>query len=301
MSAGRLDRRRDVAEMLNLALAFPTTNLHTIDLPYRLSSWALDEPENVALWRDGGRLVGWAVLQTPFWALDVSLDPDAEGELLPRVLEWADARALAVRGGAYDRPSWYVHVFGDLEGRRSALERHGYACQADIGEDSWTRVLLRRTGCPPDPQPIPPGFAIRPLVPSDVDAYVELHRAAFESKNMTREWRARTLSAAHHRQEADLVAVAPDGRLVGFCIGWLGNGLAPTGQIEPLGIARDAREHGLGAALLTVCVRRLLAAGAHDLLVETDTYRAPALGLYEGLGFEPLRDVFVYRKDARAI
>jgi ribosomal protein S18 acetylase RimI-like enzyme len=31
--------------------------------------------------------------------------------------------------------------------------------------------------------------------------------------------------------------------------------------------------------------------------VETDTYRTPALGLYESLGFRPARDVLVYRKD----
>ena len=35
-----------------LAQAFPADHLHVTDLPYRFSSWALDDPANVALWED---------------------------------------------------------------------------------------------------------------------------------------------------------------------------------------------------------------------------------------------------------
>jgi len=150
----------------------------------------------------------------------------------------------------------------------------------------------------PAPAPLEPGFAVRPLAgKAEVDAYAELQRVVFGTKNMTAEWRARTLDAAHHVAEADLVVVAPDGRLAGFCIGWLLPGEHPAGQIEPLGVLWDYRELGLGAALLTECLRRLVARGATTQPVETDTYRTPALGLYESFGFEPIRDVLVCRKD----
>jgi len=33
-----------------LARQFSENNLHVIDLPYRLSSWAFDNPENISLW-----------------------------------------------------------------------------------------------------------------------------------------------------------------------------------------------------------------------------------------------------------
>ena len=67
--------------------------LHSIDLPYRLSSWALDEPQNTCLWEDeDGSLVGWVVLQTPFWTVDFALHPEYTG-LLPELLAWADGRA----------------------------------------------------------------------------------------------------------------------------------------------------------------------------------------------------------------
>lgn len=300
MKTRLFDRDRDPRRMVELALGAAETTVHIVDVPYRLASWALDRPENAILWEEDGRLAGWAVMQAPFWMLDFVFLPDVERALLPEALEWADRRALAARGTADERPQWYVTTFGDLEARLEILERHGYACQSDVGEDSWSRVLLRRAGAGPDRVAAPSGFVVRPLDGGrEVGAYVELHRATFESKNMTPEWRERTLAAPHHRGDTDLVAVAPDGRLVGFCIGWL----APAqrgrrvGQIEPLGIGHDARELGLGSALLSECVRRLAAAGATDVHVETDTYRTPALGLYESMGFAPTREILVYRKD----
>jgi len=270
-----------------------------VDLPYRLASWALDDPQNVGLWVDGGgRLVAWAVLQFPFSAVDIVVRPAVEALFVPEALEWVDDQVRAARGTPRQKASWYVHVFADQEKRLRLLEEAGYISQDDVGEDSWSRVLLRRTGPVPAPAPLEPGFAVRPLAgAAEAAAYVELQRAVFETKNMTVEWRVRTLDAAHHVAEADLVVVAPDGRLAGFCIGWLLSGAHPIGQVEPLGVLWDYRELGLGAALLGDCLRRLVARGATTQLVETDTYRTPALGLYESVGFEPIRDVLVYRKD----
>ncbi len=57
---------RDQRRMIALVTADPQANFHLIDLPYRFSSWAFDNPDNVGLWEDEqGALVGWAVLQTP--------------------------------------------------------------------------------------------------------------------------------------------------------------------------------------------------------------------------------------------
>jgi hypothetical protein len=70
--AGDLDLR----EMAALARAFPIDHLHVVDLPYRLCSWALDDPENVGLWvDDNGQLVAWAVLQAPWWTVDLACSP----------------------------------------------------------------------------------------------------------------------------------------------------------------------------------------------------------------------------------
>jgi ribosomal protein S18 acetylase RimI-like enzyme len=289
----------DFAAMLDLATLSPHDNLHSVDLPYRFSSWALDDPSNVALWMDSrGRLAAWAVLQTPFWAIDIVTRSDAEADLFPRALEWAAARARAVAGTPYARSAWYVHVFADQVSRCRKLEDVGFACQADVGEDSWSRVLLERASTPPGVAPAPSGFAIRPLAgTSEVSAYVELHCAVFDSTNMTAAWRERTLSRPEYVPDTDLVARAPDGRLAAFCVGWMLRGKRPIGQIEPLGVGWDFREAGLGRAILHENLRRLACRGAATVLVETDTYRSPALDLYQSAGFKPIRDVLVYRRD----
>jgi hypothetical protein len=67
----------DKVEMIQLAREFQAEHLHLIDLPYQLSSWALDEPDNIGLWVDeDGHLVAWAVMQTPFWTIENVLRPD---------------------------------------------------------------------------------------------------------------------------------------------------------------------------------------------------------------------------------
>ena len=43
---------QDKQWMLALARQSAENNLHVVDLPYRFSSWAFDEPENIRLWFD---------------------------------------------------------------------------------------------------------------------------------------------------------------------------------------------------------------------------------------------------------
>ena len=296
----------DLHSMSALANAFPTHNLHVTDLPYRFSSWALDYPNNIALWVDaGGTLLGWAVLQTPFWTIDAAVHPQAARTLYPQILSWADARAREIAGTPAGRPMWFVNVFSGQHDRIAALEAAGFAAQTDVGEDSWSKVLLRRPdGLPLPAATLPPGFTIRPLAGADeVDAYVDLHQAVFGSKNMTGAWRARTLARPEYRPDLDLVAVAPDGRLAAFCICWLNRrpGGEVSGQVEPLGVHADFRRQGLGRTILVAGLRRLQEHGAASVAVETDNYRDAAFALYTAVGFAVVEDVLVFRKEYGAV
>lgn len=242
--------------------------------------------------------MAWAVLQTPFWTIDYVCQPRAGQDQHRQVLAWVDGRARALLDTPFGHPTWFVNVFADQAERIRDLEAAGFASQADMGEDSWSKVLLQRPAGTAVADCALPGFVIRPLQENEVEAYVELHRAVFESKNMTAEWRMRTLRRPEHLPELDLVAAAPDGRLAAFCIGWLDRGSPkPSGQIEPLGVHPDWRGLGLGRAMLAEALRRLYLCGADRVCVETDNYRNAALELYEALGFRLLRDVWVYRKD----
>lgn len=180
------------------------------------------------------------------------------------------------------------------------LEDAGFLCQADVGEDSWSKVLMAHSSEEPMPACVlPAGFLLRPLVGEcEVEAYVDLHRAVFGSQNMTRVWRERTLLCPEHIPELDLVVVEPDGRLAGLCVCWLDRtGESAKGQIEPLGVRADLAKQGLGRGLLSEGLRRLYRLGAQQVYVETDSYRNPALSLYESVGFRVKQDVLVYRKD----
>jgi ribosomal protein S18 acetylase RimI-like enzyme len=283
--------------MIALAQLCAVQHLRVLDLPYRLSSWALDDPENTCLWFEAdGALVGWVVLQLPFWTMDIACRPDLAPALYGEILAWADARARRAVNTSNGHPTWYVNVFTNQAGIIRELETAGFACQADVGDDSWSKVFMRRPGeLPVKDYRIPPGFTVRPLAgEAEAEAYVNLHQAVFGTKNMTVDWRRRTLQQPGYRPDLDVVVEAPDGRLAAFCIGWLHG---KKGQIEPLGCHVDFRRYALGRIALAEVLRRLQAAGAEQIYVETDNYRDTAMKLYEHMGFQVIREVWIYRKD----
>ena len=275
-------------------------NLHVVDLPYRFSSWAFDDPENVYLWFDEKqKLVAWAALQTPFWTIDYVCSPEHESHLHWEILSWADHRIRVIQITPYQRPAWFVMVFSGQNNRIRDLENAGFKCQSDVGKDSWSKVLMCRSSQTPVKvfEPRSAGFTVRSLAgEKEVQNYVELHQAVFESKNMTIDWRMRTLQHPAYKSPLDIVIESPDKRLVAFCVCWFDEN-SMTGHVEPLGSRKDFRQYGLGRVALSEALHRLQSLGAQNIFVETDNYRNTAFRLYESFDFEVIQDVLVYRKD----
>jgi ribosomal protein S18 acetylase RimI-like enzyme len=291
--------------MAQLAQTFPDGNLHVVDLPYRLSSWAFDYPENIGVWEDeSGQMLAWAVLQTPFWAVDYAVHPAAyDHSILAEILAWAGTQAQQIRDQPNGRPAWFVHVRGDQTAQLREIEQAGFRSIEQDPDAPWSGLYLTRSGQEPAPgSALPDGFTIRPLAGErEVAAYVDLHRTVFGSPNMTVAWRARTLRRPEYVPELDLVVEAPDGQLVAFCVCWIvapghGNGLAS--QIEPLGVHPDYQHGGLGHAVLLEGLRRLQNRGVAAMIVETDDYRDAAVALYQAAGFEVAHKILIHRKDA---
>ncbi len=293
----------DLVHFTHLVHQYPSEHLHVIDLPYRLASWAFDDPANAALWYDDqDMLAAWAVLQPPFWTFDIACRPAAVEVLYPQVLAWAISRAKAVIDTPAGHPCWFVNVLPQQVKRIKLIEQAGFACQADVGEDSWSQVwLVRPAHAPLLKTHLPPGYKIRPLVGLDeVQAYVDMHRAVFESKSMTTEWRRRTLVCPEYLPTLDLLALDASGDPAGFCIGWFdpqGIHGGPCGQIEPMGVREDLRGAGIGKALLCEVLHRLYLQGAETVYVQTDDDRGPALALYQAAGFQRQGVIWVYRRD----
>lgn len=288
--------------MTAVVRAAPHTHLHVVDLPYRFCSWAFDDPANGALWYDStGTVLAWAVLQSPFWAIDYALHPDAPTGTIHTVLRWIGQRIQAVRETRFARPMWFVNVFTDHIDTQ-VLESYGFVSQAHVRDNPWTKLLLHQDAAHLPARPaLPQGLHIRPLNGQrEVAAYVALHRAVFGSDSMTQAWRERTLQHPLYQPQLDLVLVDAADHLAGFCIGWYathGPQGQPSGQIEPMGIRADLRSRGLAKAVLLEAIHRLRAAGATSLFVETDTYRDSAFHLYQAAGFQVMREVVVLRKD----
>jgi mycothiol synthase len=293
----------DLDLLYSFVQAHPRGQIHLLDLPYRLASWAFETPENVSMWLDSaGEVAGWVVLQTPFWTIDLACRPKDEAALLPQMLAWAERRAMEALGTDSGRPAWVVEATPDQQTRIAALEAAGFVDQTHAPQDPWSRVLLARSAAEPLPQvELPEGFKIRPLAgPDETPAYVETHRAAFETTNMTVPWRYRSLQQLGYTHSLDLVITTPHSELGAFCIAWFqekGPEGVPAGQIEPMGVHPAYQRLGLGQAVLAENLHRLQVMGAQHVYVETDSYRTPALGLYEAFGFKPVSEIRLYRKD----
>jgi mycothiol synthase len=293
----------DQQQMLELVHRQPEEHLHVMDLPYRLCSWALDEPENVHLWFSGGRLCGWAALQSPFWFIDYAVDPPADSDLHAEVLEWALQRARSMsKTSPYWRPAWFIPAFSFQVEKMAVLQASGFRDQSRVPVDPWSKVLLSRpAGTALQTGPLPPGYCLRPLKgPVEIPALVELHQTVFQSKNMTLAWRTRIQEHPSFHPELNLVIEAPGGKLAAFCTAWFdpaGYGGRPAGQIEPLGVTEAERGKGLSNILLAEAFHLLGGLGAEQIFVETDLSREQALAAYLASGYSLLHRVHIWRAD----
>ena len=268
-------------ELYDLAQANADTYWHAVDLPYRFASWALDDERNGRLWRNAdGSLAAGAIRQGAWTELDAVLPPAtwANG-IADAVIAWGCEREQALANEMARSLTLYMMARTDDEQRHERLRAHGFS-PIEWALHHMTQSLDRSI-----PQFAPPtGFAIRPLQATEVGAYVALHRTAFGSTNMTDEWRSRTRQMPQYINDLDLVAVAPDGQLAAFCIGWL-NTARTVVQIEPCGVHPEFGRLGLGRAIVHACLGQMQAHGAATAVVHCETDNPPAFALYTGAGF----------------
>ena len=275
----------DLPAILDLIRAAPPLSRHLIDFPWRLCSPTVHTPADARVWTEpDGTVLGFAAWQNTWAALDFYVRPGHyRQEVEVGIFDWASERfrALDIERG-HPLPYWAEASEHDSE-RLALLADHGYTL-----DDEYVYIMLSRTLVEPLRRHVPPdGFVIRPLAGGDeVDNYVKLHRRAFASTSITATWRTETLLMPQYRPELDLVGIAPDGRMAGFCIGWL----APEQhavQIEPAGVDPEFQRLGLGRALMFELFQRCKALGVEHVFVETDSGRWSARRAYEAVGFRP--------------
>jgi len=276
--------------MIALVDASPATNLHVIDLPYRLCSPSATVADNVRLWEGAdGSLLAWAVWQQPWITLDYAVHPDEAGTIETEIIAWTLDRFRAMAREHGRVLSYFIDAREDDPARIALLERHGFV-RAD-----WCALHLTRTLETPLPWPsLPEGFTIRHLAGAeDLQGYVALHRIAFESTSMTAEWKTGITRMPQYIPDLDLVAVTPDGRFAAFCVSWLHG---DAGQIEPLGVHSDFAGQGLGRTLLAEAFRRLQKRGVATAHIEVSNDNPRARHLDESAGFRAAHRIWKYER-----
>ncbi len=296
----QLDLPNDLAEALNLADVSGLNIPHIADWPYRFSSWAVDNPLNTCAWFDSSyQLLGWIVMQMPFWAIDCIVHPDAPSYLYREMLEWAQARATQMAADGEGRPMWFVSIPMACLNQRRDLAALGFKDLSEAGDEAWSKVLFELVDDSLLPSiELPSGHQIRNLdIKSEIPAYVDLHRQVFQSENMTHGWRTNATQMTDYINALDLVIASDEGEFLGFCVAWLRklNSGRTVGQIEPLGVRESHRGQKLSQLLLAEAIRRLRNRGACQIFVETDRQRSAAMAAYTSMGFRVAHNVLVYR------
>jgi mycothiol synthase len=279
----------DIIPIIDLVSTLPLSARHVIDLPWRLSTPAVYEAGNAVLWEDvEGHAVGFAVWQYYWAVLDFFILPGPhQQEVEADLFSWADGRFRVLDQERGRTLPYWVAFRDDDGGRRRLVHDHGFHFE----EHDYYVLLQHRLRDLPRTPVLPDGLTLRSLAGvREAGAYTALHSAAFESSSMTTEWRERTMRLPQYRSELDLVIVAPDATLAGFCVGWF----SPehhVAQIEPLGVHPNFRRLGLSRILLIEILHRFQEHGAISAFVETNIERAPAREAYQSVGFQQVHTI----------
>lgn len=269
----------DATTIAQIVKTYPALCAHVVDLPYRLCSPSAQDPRNMRVWRDAtGATIGFAIVQREFSTLDWAIAPK-HSPMREQIFNWAIQRLTAIRA---ERENDLGFLIGSRDPNDDLI------LGADFIDDGWAmrHLSMSLTGALPEPK-VPEGIRIRPLAGlAETGVYVALHRSAFDSRNMSVEWRARTLAHPAYQPSLDLVAEDEDGKLLAFCIGWMDSvqGIR-TGQIEPLGVLPEAQKRGIGRAILLAALRQMRTLGCEIAEIDAESTNSASNHLYESVGF----------------
>jgi mycothiol synthase len=146
----------------------------------------IDVQITVRLWQDQQqKLIGFAYINRYQNLVDVFDERVFDQTIETEMLDWIET---AAQQRNQDKGETLTLDAGCLENdtrRRAMLERHGFVLQPE------SSILMARPLNDPIPAPVlPAGFCIRQMGGmEEVEAYVNLHREAFGTQNMTVSYR----------------------------------------------------------------------------------------------------------------
>jgi mycothiol synthase len=245
---------------------------------------------NIRLWTDADdHLIGWTLLSLAEKAFDVYTIPSLRGD--PRE---SHMLASAVQEMSALDTIQSIWIAGDDKVRIQWLEANAFTAAQDYFIH-FERSLEEPLG----DHPLPQGFFIRSSRGAeDARLRAVASHAAFGSKKPFEEYWPRTLrfmQSPVHIPGHEIFVMAPNGQVASYCIIWTDEQTG-VGHFEPVGTHPDFQRKGLGKSLLYEGLRRLKSEGMKVASVCTGHDNAPAIHLYESVGFQFARRLLTYKK-----
>ena len=235
-----------------------------------------------SIWRlfDGEALIGFGIraLQGDRHAAEFLIAPDHRGQglgerLLTTILD--------------EEPEAWCWSHGDHPAAKHLAQKHG------LSRDRVLYQMRTDTGLSLDSLPetqAPEGVEIRSFAPGDEDGWLSVNNAAFdwhpEQGGQTRADIDAVVTAADFEPDTFIIA-ARDGEVIGFHQTKITDTETEgrLGEVYVVGVDPRIHAKGVGKALTIEGMRRMVAAGAETIELYVESDNAPALGLYERLGF----------------
>jgi len=241
------------------------------------------------LWFEEGRLVARAYVDDGnnlLW----EADPSRVSALGADIVAWGEARVRTPleEGG---RATLDAGCREDNRERLAFPEAHGFRPSGGCS------VRMIRDLSEPIPTPAPPeGFAIRPAKGvEEAAAIAAAHRAAFGTDYMSTENRLVIMNSSEYDPDLDLLAVAPDGTIVGYCT--CSAETEESGFTDPVALRPDHQRRGLGKALLLEGLGLLKGQGMARARFSTSGDNLAMRALGESVGFRLERRSLWYEKE----
>jgi GNAT superfamily N-acetyltransferase len=280
------DRDRLVVEQL-LVRCRPAGQLSDFPSPQDLHEILAQLPERyqIELWHDlDGAPAGFAIVDLIYNNVSFEIVPEArDSRIAAEIVDWAADRVM--RGPQAAEPDLTLDTAcrEDDVWRLALLQRHGFVLQP-VRTLTYVRSLAESIDAPA----LPDGFAIRSAAgEQEAEALAALHRAAFGTENMTVKERLAMMRVPDYDRELDLVAVAPDGSLAGYCYCILSHEEeASVGFTDPVATHSRYQRLGLARALLLTGLHKLKERDAGIAMLGTSSENVAMQRAAESVGFQ---------------
>ena len=256
-----------------------------------LTSRVWNQERNTQIWEnESGQIIGFAMLwsrqpASSYIVFDSFIHPKfASNELLSAILNWGDLRVNEIVKEQETPLSVYITGFSQYDFSENILKQRDYISlppNPDEHNVYFGKPLQNEIPLPT----VPTGYEIRKLQGTDdLQAYQALY--GFSKVNPLHQ-----KELMESKEYCHLVMVNPDGEFVAYCecsaccaewersnqkIGWL----------DYIETKPEQRQKGFGRAILLAGLLQLQEMGADIAMLVTINTNAPAVTLYNKIGFE---------------